>query len=91
MVGPGFGTSPLKYSHIFSVAVGSFFLHSRSDEPLDSYWSADLERLHVKWSDALMNRREYLDTEVCKMMDSREQSVIDLDKQNELLPQWAML
>ena len=91
VVGPGLGSSPLKCNHISSIAVGSMYLRNRYDEPLDSYQSADLERLRLKWSDALMNRREYLDTEVRKMMDRREQSVADLEKQNELLDQWAML
>ena len=48
-------------------------------------------RLRKKWSDALMNRREYLDTEVRKIMDKREPNVADLERQNELLDQWAML
>jgi len=48
-------------------------------------------RLRKKWSDALMNRREYLDTEVRKIMEKREPNVADLEKQNELLDQWAML
>lgn len=87
----GSGSSPLQCSHISSVCVGSMYLRNRYDEPLDSYQTIDLERLRLKWSDALMNRREYLDTEVRKMMDKREQSVADLEKQNELLDQWAML
>ena len=32
-------------------------------------------RLRKKWSDALMNRREYLDTEVRKIMEKREPNV----------------
>ena len=38
-----------------------------------------------------MNRREYLDIEVRKIMDKREPNVADLERQNELLDQWAML
>ena len=38
-----------------------------------------------------MNRRDYLDTEVRKLMEKKEPSVSDLEKQNELLDQWAML
>lgn len=87
----GFGVSPLKCARISSVSVGSMYLRNRYDEALDSYQTIDLERLRHKWSDALMNRREYLDAEVRKMMDKREQSVADLEKQNELLDQWAML
>ncbi len=87
----GTGSSPLRCSHISSVSVGSMYLRNRYDEGLDSYQTIDLERLRVKWSDALLNRREFLDTEVKKMMDKREQSVADLEKQNELLDQWAML
>lgn len=87
----GQGCSPLKCDHVSSVHIGSMYLRNRYDEPLDSHQNTDLERLRHKWSDALMNRREYLDTEVRKMMDKREQSVADLEKQNELLDQWAML
>lgn len=87
----GFGNSPLKCDHISSVAVGSMYLRNRYDEPLDSYQTIDLERLRLKWSDALVNRREFLDTEVRKMMDKKDLSITDLDRQNELLDQWAML
>ena len=38
-----------------------------------------------------MNRRDYLDAEVRKLMEKKEPSVTDLEKQNELLDQWAML
>ena len=38
-----------------------------------------------------MLRREFLDSEVRKLMDKREQTVADLERQNELLDQWAML
>ncbi len=38
-----------------------------------------------------MNRREYLDTEVRKIMEKKEPNVADLERQNELLDQWAML
>ena len=48
-------------------------------------------RLRNRWSDELMKRREYLDTEVRKIMDKREPNVADLERQKELLDQWAML
>ena len=38
-----------------------------------------------------MNRRDFLDTEVRKIMDKKDPSVVDLERQNELLDQWAML
>ena len=38
-----------------------------------------------------MNRRDFLDAEVRKLMDKKEPSVADLERQNELLDQWAML
>ncbi len=87
----GAGASPLQVDHVASVAVGSMYLRNRYDEPLDSFQKDDLQKLRTKWSNALMNRREFLDAEVRKMMDKREQSVSDLEKQNELLDQWAML
>ena len=87
----GLGSSPLKCDHVSFVSVGSMYLRNRYDEPLNSSQGGDLERLRTKWSNALMNRREYLDEEVRKTMDKREQSMADVNKQNELLDQWAML
>ena len=48
-------------------------------------------RMRTRWNEAVLNRRDYLDTEVRKLMEKREPSVSDLEKQNELLDQWAML
>ena len=48
-------------------------------------------RMRTKWNEAVMNRRDFLDAEVRKLMDKKEPSVTDLEKQNELLDQWAML
>ena len=48
-------------------------------------------RLRHKWSDALSNRREFLDTEVRKIMDKGCQNETDSAKQNELIDQWTML
>ena len=48
-----------------------------------------LKRLRTKWTDALMCHRDYLDAEVRKLMDKKEQNAAE--KQNELLDQWAML
>ena len=47
--------------------------------------------MRKKWNDALMNRRDFLDAEVRKLMDKKEPSVADLERQNGLLDQWAML
>ena len=38
-----------------------------------------------------MDRRDYLDSEVKKLMEKRDQTVADIEQQNELLNQWAML
>ena len=38
-----------------------------------------------------MNRRDFLDAEVRKIMDKKEPTVAELERQNELLDQWAML
>lgn len=48
-------------------------------------------RLRHKWSDALSNRREFLDSEVRKIMDKGCQNETDSAKQNELIDQWTML
>ena len=48
-------------------------------------------RLRNKWSDALSNRREFLDTEVRKIMEKRDRNETDTVKENELIDQWTML
>eukprot|EP00731_Ephydatia_muelleri_P010946 Em0005g1532a len=83
--------SRLKMDCITSIAIGSIHVRNRLDDSLDSYQELDLERLRSKWTEALMCRRDYLDAEVRKLMDKKEQSAADLEKQNELLDQWAML
>lgn len=83
--------SSLKMDCITSVAIGSIYVRNRLDESLDTYQELDLERLRAKWTDALMCRRDYLDAEVRKLMDKKDQTPADLEKQNELLDQWAML
>ena len=65
------GGSPLQCDHISSVAIGSIYLRTRYEEPLDSWQEQDLDRLRNKWSDALMNRREYLDSEVRKIVNKK--------------------
>ena len=65
------GRSPLQCDHISSVAIGSIYLRTRYEEPLDSWQEQDLDRLRNKWSDALMNRREYLDSEVRKIVSKK--------------------
>ena len=72
-VGPveGSGESPLQCSHITSIAIGSVYVRSRNEEPLDSYQDIDLDRLRGKWADALMHRRDYLDKELRKIMEKK--------------------
>ena len=65
------GGSPLQCDHISSVAIGSIYLRTRYEEPLDSWQEHDLDRLRNKWSEALMNRREYLDSEVQKLISKK--------------------
>ena len=65
------GGSPLQCDHISSVAIGSIYLRTRYEEPLDSWQEQDLDRLRNKWSDALMNRREYLDADVRRIVSKK--------------------
>ena len=50
-----------------------------------------MDRLRNKWSDALSNRREFLDAEVRKVMEKRDRTEIDSQRENELIDQWTML
>ena len=67
----GSGESPLQCSHITSIAIGSVYIRSRNEEPLDSYQDIDLDRLRGKWANALMHRRDYLDKELRKIMEKK--------------------
>ena len=67
----GSGDSPLKCSHITSIAISSVYVRHRTKEPLDSYQDIDLDRLRGKWVDALMRRRDYLDKELRKIMEKK--------------------
>ena len=71
----GSGESPLQCSHITSISIGSIYVRSRNDQPLDSYQDIDLDRLRGKWADASMRRRDYLDKELRKIMERRGESV----------------
>ena len=55
------------------------------------YGCGFVARLRTKWSDALSNRREFLDTEVRKIMEKRSRNESDTVKENELIDQWTML
>jgi len=48
-------------------------------------------RLRSKWCSAVANRREFLDSELRKLMDRKGATVTEMERQNELLDQWAML
>ena len=65
------GNSPLLCDHITSVQIGSIYLRNRYEEPLDSYQDVDVDRLRTKWTKALMFRREYLDSEVRKILNKK--------------------
>lgn len=52
---------------------------------------AHTHRLRFKWSEALINRREFLDTEVRKVMEKRHRTEIDAKREDELIDQWTML
>jgi len=48
-------------------------------------------RLRSKWCSAVANRREFLDSELRKLMDRKGATVTEMERQNVLLDQWAML
>ena len=73
---------PSLFSHLLSPFFSFFFLIS---SPLSS------SRLRSKWCSAVANRREFLDSELRKLMDRKGATVTEMERQNELLDQWAML
>ena len=65
------GGGPLQCDQITSIAIGSIFRRYKNEEPLDSFQDSDLDRLRNKWSLALSNRKEFLDSEVKKIIDKK--------------------
>ena len=58
---------------------------------LPHFLSPFSSRLRSKWCSAVANRREFLDSELRKLMDRKGATVTEMERQNELLDQWAML
>lgn len=65
------GTLPIICEAITSVSIGGICSRSKLQKPLDSYQEEDLSCLRAKWSDALMKRREYLDSQIQKIINKK--------------------
>jgi kinesin family protein 13 len=47
--------------------------------------------LHEKWSDALSRRREYLDDQIKRLINKRNKSKEDNEREQSLIDQWVSL
>ena len=75
---------------LFSSSSSFYSLSSLLFSPPPSFFPSS-SRLHSKWCNAVANRREFLDSELRKLMDQKGATVTEMERQNELLDQWAML
>ncbi|XP_031784038.1 kinesin-like protein KIF13A isoform X4 [Nasonia vitripennis] len=85
------GTLPIICQRIMSIAVGSVVGRNRLQNPLDSYQDEDLHILREKWSDALMRRRQYLDQQIQKLINKKDKSDQDIEREQSLVDQWVNL
>ncbi|XP_011505399.1 PREDICTED: kinesin-like protein KIF13A [Ceratosolen solmsi marchali] len=85
------GTLPIICQSIISIAVGSVVGRSRLQTPMDSYQDEDLHVLREKWSDALMRRRQYLDEQIQKIINKKDKTEQDLEREQSLVDQWVCL
>lgn len=85
------GTLPIICEAITSVSIGGICSRSKLQKPLDSYQEEDLSCLRAKWSDALMKRREYLDSQIQKIINKKDKTDQDVEREQSLIDQWVCL
>ncbi|XP_054711552.1 kinesin-like protein KIF13A isoform X2 [Uloborus diversus] len=85
------GTLPIICEAITSVSIGGICSRSKLQKPLDSYQEEDLTLLREKWSEALMKRREYLDSQIQKIINKKDKSDQDVEREQSLIDQWVCL
>lgn len=85
------GTLPIICQSVLDIAVGSVSVRNRYQNPLDSYQDEDLNVLREKWSDALMRRRQYLDQHIQKLINKKNKTEQDVEREQSLVDQWVSL
>ncbi|XP_057328265.1 kinesin-like protein KIF13B isoform X4 [Microplitis mediator] len=85
------GTLPIICQSVLDIAVGSVSVRNRYQVPLDSYQDEDLNVLREKWSDALMRRRQYLDQHIQKLINKKNKTDQDGEREQSLVDQWVNL
>ncbi|XP_034553279.1 kinesin-like protein KIF13A isoform X5 [Notolabrus celidotus] len=97
------GTLPLLVEAVLSVSIGCVSARSTKlqrpldsyqrevDEDMDSYQEEDLNCVRERWSEALIKRREYLDEQIKKIINKREKSEEDIEREARLVEQWVGL
>lgn len=58
---------------------------------MDSYQEEDLAILREKWSDALSRRRQYLDSQIQRIINKADKSERDVEREQSLVDQWVSL
>ncbi|KAB7500909.1 Kinesin-like protein KIF13A, partial [Armadillidium nasatum] len=85
------GTLPLICEAITSINIGSICCRLQCQRQLDSYTEEDLNVLRKKWIDALHRRRTYLDQQIQKIINKKNKSERDSEREQSLVDQWASL
>ncbi|XP_063048761.1 kinesin-like protein KIF13A, partial [Engraulis encrasicolus] len=96
------GTLPLLLEAVTSVCVGCVCARStklqrpldsyqEEDVDMDSYQEDDLNCVRQRWSDALAKRREYLDTQIHRVINKTEKCEEDVCREAGLVEQWVWL
>ncbi|XP_074539167.1 kinesin-like protein KIF13A isoform X6 [Halichoeres trimaculatus] len=97
------GTLPLLVEAVLSVSIGCVSARSTKlqrpldsyqrevEEDMDSYQEEDLNCVRERWSEALIKRREYLDEQIKKIINKREKSEEDIEREARLVEQWVGL
>ncbi|XP_022249018.1 kinesin-like protein KIF13A isoform X2 [Limulus polyphemus] len=85
------GTLPIICETITNIYIGCVCARSKLQKALDSYQEEDLSLLREKWSDALMRRREYLDDQIQKLINKKDKTEQDVEREQSLIDQWVSL
>ncbi|XP_065063038.1 kinesin-like protein KIF13B isoform X4 [Rhopilema esculentum] len=88
---PKQGQLPVVLERIKGIAIGSVKVRVKIQKGLDSYQERDLQRLRDKWSSSLLKRREYLDEKIQGLINKKDKSVADKEREGLLIDQWVSL
>ena len=76
---------------IQSVEIGSVIVRAKQDVPLDSFQEQDFNIMKERWGQMLLLRKDYLDSEMKILMDKRDKTSEDVERETKLIDEWLQM